>query len=80
MGLSYTNECNVNGLISFAGHYLNALNMRDGESSNFPSATQPLNPNNPYSPDGKSLLTVETHLDTNVTDILYMYMCASLLR
>lgn len=31
--------------------------MRDGESSSFPSATQPLNPNNPYSPDGKSLLT-----------------------
>jgi hypothetical protein len=32
---------------------MNALNMRDGESSNFPSSTQPLNPNNPYSPDGK---------------------------
>ncbi|XP_014214574.1 LIM homeobox transcription factor 1-beta-like [Copidosoma floridanum] len=32
-------------------HYMNALTMRDGESSNFPSATQPLNPNNPYSPD-----------------------------
>ncbi|XP_001605174.1 LIM homeobox transcription factor 1-beta isoform X2 [Nasonia vitripennis] len=31
-------------------HYMNAM-MRDGESSNFPSATQPLNPNNPYSPD-----------------------------
>ena len=45
-----------NRLISFAGHYLNAMNMRDGESSSFPSATQPLNPNNPYSPDGKSLL------------------------
>lgn len=42
--------------------------MRDGESSSFPSATQPLNPNNPYSPDGKSLLTVETHLRTNVTE------------
>lgn len=42
--------------------------MRDGESSSFPSATQPLNPNNPYSPDGKSLLTVETHLRTGVTD------------
>lgn len=41
--------------------------MRDGESSSFPSATQPLNPNNPYSPDGKSLLTVETHLRTGVT-------------
>ena len=48
-----------NRLISFAGHYLNAMNMRDGESSSFPSATQPLNPNNPYSPDGKSLLLVE---------------------
>ena len=32
---------------------MSALNMRDGESSNFSSATQPLNPNNPYSPDGK---------------------------
>ncbi|XP_023317380.1 LIM homeobox transcription factor 1-beta-like [Trichogramma pretiosum] len=32
-------------------HYLNALSMRDGESSSFPSSTQPLNPNNPYSPD-----------------------------
>lgn len=42
--------------------------MRDGESSSFPSATQPLNPNNPYSPDGKSLLTVETHLRTDITD------------
>ncbi|KAJ8670580.1 hypothetical protein QAD02_001839 [Eretmocerus hayati] len=31
--------------------YLDALNMRDGESSNFPSATQPLNPNNPYLSD-----------------------------
>lgn len=41
--------------------------MRDGESSSFPSATQPLNPNNPYSPDGKSLLTVETHLRTDIT-------------
>ncbi|XP_058798262.1 LIM homeobox transcription factor 1-beta-like isoform X2 [Phymastichus coffea] len=35
----------------FQGHYMNALSMRDGESSNFTSATQPLNPNNPYSPD-----------------------------
>lgn len=61
-------EFNVNCLISFAGHYLNALNMRDGESSSFPSATQPLNPNNPYSPDGKSLLTVETHLRTDDID------------
>ncbi|KAF7417576.1 hypothetical protein HZH68_000229 [Vespula germanica] len=34
-------------------HYLNAINMRDGESSNFPSATQPLNPNHPFSPDGE---------------------------
>ncbi|XP_043271722.1 LIM homeobox transcription factor 1-beta isoform X2 [Venturia canescens] len=32
-------------------HYLNALNMRDAETSSFPLATQPLDPNNPYSPD-----------------------------
>lgn len=44
-------------LISFAGHYLNALNMRDAETSSFPLATQPLDPNNPYSPDGKSILS-----------------------
>lgn len=39
---------------SVSGNYLAALSMRDGESSSFSSATQPLNPNNPYSPDGKT--------------------------
>ncbi|XP_012269061.1 LIM homeobox transcription factor 1-beta isoform X1 [Athalia rosae] len=51
-------------------HYLNALSMRDGDSSSFPSATQPLNPNNPYSPDdaypghsGESFCSSDLSLD-----------------
>ncbi|XP_012272384.1 LIM homeobox transcription factor 1-beta-like [Orussus abietinus] len=51
-------------------HYVNAMNMRDGESSSFPSATQPLNPNNPYSPDdtymghsGESFCSSDISLD-----------------
>lgn len=80
MGHWLTSEFNVNCLISFAGHYLNALNMRDGESSSFPSATQPLNPNNPYSPDGKSLLTVETHLLTDVAGRLTLPCVTRLYR
>ncbi|KAL2740897.1 LIM homeobox transcription factor 1-beta-like isoform X1 [Vespula maculifrons] len=51
-------------------HYLNAINMRDGESSNFPSATQPLNPNHPFSPDdgypansGDSFCSTDESLD-----------------
>jgi hypothetical protein len=46
---------NISGFL-FPDHYLglNGLSMREaGDATYTPSSSQPLNPNIPYSPDGK---------------------------
>lgn len=56
----------MSNAIGFLGHYLglNTLSMRESSGSPYPtSSSQPLNPNNPYSPDGKFTF-IKVHFNT----------------